>query len=373
MAANGFRSPIVLSKRSGFIVKGHGRLQAAILGGWKQVPVDIQEYENEAAEVADLEADNRIALLAEIDDELSKVNAMFLLDNNYDLDFGGFDFDFIKDLDKQEGEKKGKTDEDEIPEVKESICKAGDLWQLGEHRLLCGDSTNAANVEKLMDGNKADMVFTDPPYGDDHASMELVPKNERKVSHDIIKKRNKILNDSNIDFLKDVCSAINPFLNVGFSAFVFFKWSKWEKIKEYFSDFGSPKTVCVWDRDSQGASTFRINPVHEFCFYWGTLSDKKETGNLRNVWRCRKELENKVLHPTVKPIEIIEMPIRMCCEKKRIVLDVFLGSGSTLIACEKTNRKCYGMELDPHYCDVIIKRWEDFTGNKAKLMSNING
>lgn len=111
MAANGFRSPIVLSKRSGFIVKGHGRLQAAILGGWKQVPVDIQEYENEAAEVADLEADNRIALLAEIDDELSKDNAIFLMDNDYDLDFGGFDFDFIKDLNKIDDDKQKNADD----------------------------------------------------------------------------------------------------------------------------------------------------------------------------------------------------------------------------------------------------------------------
>ena len=123
MAANGFRSPIVLSKRSGFIVKGHGRLQAAILGGWKQVPVDIQEYENEAAEVADLEADNRIALLAEIDDELSKVNAMFLLDNNYDLDFGGFDFDFIKSINSedvfQEDEVKDKDNKSKELDEKE--------------------------------------------------------------------------------------------------------------------------------------------------------------------------------------------------------------------------------------------------------------
>lgn len=359
----GQRSPIVVSKRTGFIVKGHCRLEAIRELGWDKVAVDFQDYENEAQEYADMTADNEIARWAELD-----MHSMYTKIEQFpdlDVDLLGLENFELPKVDVLDPEK-----EDDVPEVlHDPITRKGDVWLLGDHRVMCGDSTMIDDVEKLMKGEKADMVFTDPPYGDNHAAMELTPASERKGTHDIKKKSLKIKNDTNIEFLSEVSVNMNQFLKEGFAAFVFFKWNKWEKIKEYFGCFGEPKTVCVWDRDSQGASTFRINPVHEFCFYWGTLGDKKEVGNLRNVWRCRKELENKKLHPTVKPIEIIETPIRMCCEKGGLIIDYFLGSGSTLIACEKTNRKCYGMELDEHYCDVIITRYQQFTNKDAVLES----
>jgi len=273
------------------------------------------------------------------------------------------------DLDKFNAEfyeEESDGSEDEVPDVPENpVSILGDLWLLGEHRLLCGDSTKKEDVERLMDGEKADMVFTDPPYGDNHAGSNMVPVIDRRKGKSIVGSVNKIKNDSDIEFLGDVFLHTKNISEDGCPKFVFFKWNKWEKIKNLSVGFGEPKAVCVWDRDSQGASTFRINPVHEFCFYWGTLGDKKETGNLRNVWRCRKD-GDRDLHPTVKPVEIIEPCIRMCAEKDVIIYDPFLGSGSTLIACEKTNRKCYGMEIDPHYCDVIIKRWEEYSGKIAK-------
>ena len=176
--------------------------------------------------------------------------------------------------------------------------------------------------------------------------------------------------DDDISWLSEAANSAHCVLSDYAARFVFFKWSKWEQIKSLFSSFGEPKMVCVWDRDSQGASTFRINPVHEFCFYWGTLGDKKEVGNLRNVWRCKKERGSSDMHPTVKPVEIIEPCIMMCAAKRAVVLDLFGGSGSTLIACEKIGRINRSMELDPKYCDVIIKRWQDFTGKEATLESN---
>ena len=135
--------------------------------------------------------------------------------------------------------------------------------------------------------------------------------------------------------------------------------------------FGEPSSCCVWDRSEIADATFIFNPVHEFAFFWGSLAKKQNRSNLTNVWRCKKEYENKKLHPTVKPIEIIEAAIDAACVKNGLIVDMFLGSGSTLIACEKTNRKCFGMELDPHYCDVIIARWEKYTGKTAKLGTDV--
>jgi DNA modification methylase len=356
--AHGFREPLTISNRSGFLNCGHARLEAAKTLGMSELPVIYQDFASEAEEYQHMTADNEIARWAELDfqgvyDALKEIP---------DIDtslLGIEDFKLPEVVEPQ-------ADEDEVPEaMPEPKVVRGEVYILGNHRLMCGDSTAITDVERLMNGEKADMVFTDPPYGDDHAMSDMVPMSERKQGKSIVSGVRKIKNDDNIDFLSEVSNSIFPFLKSDYSAFIFFKWNKWEKIKEYFSVFGNPKTVCVWDRDSQGASTFRINPVHEFCFYWGTLGDKKETGNLRNVWRCKKERDSKQMHPTVKPIEIIETPIRMCCEIGGVVLDVFGGSGSTLIACEKTNRKCFMMELDSHYCGVILDRWQNFTGKKA--------
>jgi DNA modification methylase len=265
-----------------------------------------------------------------------------------------------------------EEDDFAVPDEIKTDIVLGDLFEIGEHRLLCGDSTDSDQVAKLMNGSKADMVFTDPPYGDNHAKSEMIPVNERQQGKSIVSKVHTISNDENIDFLREVANTAHTFLNEGFCAFVFFKWNKWEKIKEYFSIFGEPKTVCVWDRDSQGASTFRINPVHEFCFYWGTLGDKKEVGNLRNVWRCRKESVNSEIHPTVKPIEIIAPCIKMCVSQGQLILDLFLGSGSTMVASHQLKRKCYGMELDPKYCQVIIDRMRKLDPNLVIKRNGIN-
>lgn len=360
----GMRSPIVVSKRSGFITKGHGRLEALKQLKWQKAPVDYQEYEDEAQEYADMVADNAIAEWAAQD--LSEINLeMIELGPDFDVDMLGIENFTIEPIEKYD-----EATQDDVPEVKhDPITKRGDVWLLGEHRVMCGDSTMIDDVEKLMNGEKADMVFTDPPYGDNHASMEMNRKNMKKGKGPIVSKVNKIKNDSDISFLEEVAANSINFLKEKAPKLVFFKWSKWELIKKYFGVYGEPNSCCVWDKEKIAAATYIFNPVHEFAFFWGSLANKKNKSNLTNVWRCLKEKENKHLHPTVKPIEICENAIDAACENRGLVLDLFLGSGSTLIACEKTNRKCYGMELDEHYCDIIVERWQKYTGKQATLES----
>lgn len=371
MNARGIRHPIIISKRSGFIVAGHLRLMAAQLLGLEKYPVDIQEFENEAEEYAFLSGDNNIARYAEFNESKFLDNLKELdipLEEFKPEDYGLLDFELpnIEVLDPR--------DEDEVPEVKEDpITKRGDIWLLGKHRLKCGDSTMIDDVEKLMNGEKADMVFTDPLYGDDYASCEFDRTKmgtSRKSGRNFVKKVHKIKNDSNIDFLKDVGDLVISFCKKEAPKIVFFKWSKWEKIKYSFESFGNPSSCCVWDREKIASAQFIFNPCHEFAFFWGSLAKKQNKSNLKNVWRCAKEKDSKKYHPTVKPIEICENAIDASCITKGLVLDAFLGSGSTLIACEKTNRKCFGMELDEHYCDVIINRYMKFTGKDDVILES---
>jgi DNA modification methylase len=358
----GWRSPIKVSNQSGKITSGHGRLMAALHLGWIEAPVDLQDYESEDQEYADVIADNEIARWAELD--LSGVNLDLAdLGPDFDLDLLGIN-GFTLDPEKLEPQ----CDEDEVPEKVEPKAKLGDIYQLGQHRLMCGDSTSIDAVEKLMDGEKADMVFTDPPYGDGHAAMD-VDHSRALIGKGIVTKQHQIASDKNLDFLPEAVNTITPFLNEGATKLLFFKWSKWREVEDATAGWGSPSAVCVWDREKIAAATFRFNPVHEFCFHWGSQADKRCRGNLTNVWRLPKESESKQLHPTVKPQGILIPAIEVCTDPGNAIVDLFGGSGSTLIACEKTNRKCFMMELDPHYVSVILARWEAYTGRKAELLN----
>ena len=303
-------------------------------------------------------ADNRTSDLSEWDAEMLKQ-----LSEEQDLE-PWFDEGDLAELIGEPEKIEGLTDPDAVPEVpEEPITKEGDLYILGNHRLLCGDSTNIQHVEKLMNNRKAQTFFIDPPFGDNVGGFTF---KKGKVS-----RTSFIANDKNIDWLEDVFDLIQCFLEEKNTKMVFFKWDKLEKIKSMAHSWGEPSCLCVWDRVRRSSAFMRFMPNHELCFHWGNMSDKKETGNLTNVWSVKKDYELKELHPTVKPIEIIEPAIRVTTEKRKLVLDLFGGSGSTLIASERSGRDAYLMELDPKYCDVIVKRWEDFTGNKAKhVISN---
>lgn len=307
-------------------------------------------------------ADNRTADLSEWDQEM-----LHQLSEEHDISpwFDQDDLDellAVTELDPEEG----NTDPDDVPEAPEDpTTKPGDLWILGNHRLLCGDSTNPQHVERLMDGKKAQTFFVDPPYGDNVGGLETKKASERIPGKGLVKRVSFIANDKEIDWLEDVFNLIPAYLEQDNTKMVFCKWDRLEQIKQMAAAWGEPSALCVWDRVRKASAFFRFQPQHELCWHWGNQSDKKEQAGLSNVWRVPKELELKELHPTVKPVDIIEPALRVTTQAGKIVLDLFGGSGTTLIAAQKSGRHALLMELDPAYCDVIVKRWEDFTGNTA--------
>lgn len=337
----GQRSPIVVSKRSGFITKGHGRLLAIQKLGWAQAAVDFQDYENEAQEYADMVADNKIAELAEHDDD-----KMVELIKSTDIDdlelFGLDDFELPKD-----DEERREEIEDEVPDVDRSITKLGDFYELGSHFLLCGDSTDKSAVEKLMNGEKADMVFTDPPYGmnldTDYSGMKgwHQGKEYKRVAGDASDFDPKFIEMSLSIGCKetylwgaDYYAELLPDKNSG-------SWLVWDKRVDESKDkmYGSGFELC-WSRNKHQRRIIRKQ-------WAGFMGDAEARDRM---------------HPTQKPTELIKYIFDEWCNGLMSVLDLFGGSGSTLIACEKTNRKCFMMELDPHYVDVIVTRWCKYTG-----------
>lgn len=356
----GQRSPIIVSNRSGLITKGHGRLDAIRKLGWKEAAVDYQDYDNEAQEYADMVADNKIAELAEHDDS-------FMIETITNMDLSSLpslDLLGIPDFKLPEIVTPGCED-DEIPEQVETICKPGDLWILGEHRVLCGDSTNVQHVERLMGGEKADMVFTDPPYN--HASEEkLVSKSVSQA----MKKLSESEWDKNFD-ISPVLINLKKVLAENATVYICTSWHLAGEIWSFMKQHSSYSGYCVWHKPNPMPSLMKRHWTWSselICYatYGKHVFNFPSEGHASNVWSINKNQKND-LHPTMKPIEIPEKAIIHSSKYGHIILDIFLGSGSTLIACEKTNRKCFGMEIDPHYCDVIIARWEKYSGKKAHL------
>jgi DNA modification methylase len=345
----GWRYAIKVSKNSNFVTSGHGRIAAAFLKKWKEVPVVYQDYESDEQEYADVQADNAIASWSELD--LSGINLDIAdLGPDFDLDMLG-----LKDFTLDVADKFADKDADEVPEVKESICKLGDLWQLGRHRLLCGDATKKEDVERLMNGEKADMVYTDPPYGINlETDYSKISRGENQKIYNPSKNKGrsykKIFGDSN-DFdptflLSLTCDELFIWGGNNFSTKLpKGGWICWDKKLNEASDKAlSGDFELCWSRDTHKFSTVRI--------YWnGAFGSQPDCKG----W----------VHPSQKPIALAEWFFGRWGKDKTNIVDLYLGSGSTLIACEKTNRKCFGMEIDPGYCDVIIARWEKFTGEKA--------
>lgn len=341
----GFRYPVKVSKRSGFVVSGHGRILAAKKLGWKEVPVSFQDYDSDEQEYSDAVSDNAIASWSELD--LSGINNDLQdLGPDYDIDLLGIRGFILEPAEKLEPQ----CDEDEVPEVKHPISQKGDVWILGNHRLMCGDSTIITDVEKLMDGEKADMVFTDPPYG--------IKEEGDRSKRGGLAKGNKLKSfvDDSISYAIDafnLCQGLRIDRQVWFGANYYChsiplsnNWLVWDKRVEDQNKDTNSDCELAWVQD--GHQSVRI-----FRHLWKGMIKESEHGSKR-------------VHPTQKPIALAEW----CFEKygdPKSVLDLFGGSGSTLIACEKTNRICFMMELDPHYVDVIVSRWEKFTGKIAVL------
>ena len=276
---------------------------------------------------------------------------MDILANEFDIqelkEWGFKDIEFGFNIDKI---TEGNTEDDHIPEVKESRVKLGDVWQLGNHRLMCGDSTKESDVKKLMNGQKADMVFTDPPYGI-NMSRSLVSGKDNSIKNDNIKGLDVLLNKSLKNAFNFSKENINCYLWIGFRAY--------NLAESIFNKYWKTSNCIIWNKPSIGLGGKGYRYKHELCIFSGNIEDK----SLADVWEFNRDASG--LHPTMKPVELVVKAINDSIKIKNIVIDLFLGSGSTLIACEKTNRICYGMELDTKYCDVIIERWEQFTGQKA--------
>ena len=346
----GFKVPIVIDKNN-VIVAGHTRYKASQQLGLKEVPCIVADDLTEEQIKAFRLADNKVSEFAEwdfsiLDDELEDI----------DIDMEQFGFEDL------EIEKEQEIIEDEVPEVpEEPKAKLGDIYQLGRHFLMCGDSTSEEDVAKLMNGVKADMVFTDPPYGmnlDTDYSKMSGTFNDFKGAKKIY--GGKQYEQGKVDDFNPKMIDLIMSLDIKET----FLWGA-----DYFAELLPNKnngSWIVWDkRDDNEQFDKMFGSQFELC--WSKQKHKREIARVRwcGVFGVESEFDKKRVHPTQKPIKLCEWFIKRYSDDDNAILDLFGGSGSTLIACEQLNRKCYMMELDPHYIDVIIQRWENFTGEKA--------
>ena len=413
--SQGWRAPITVSTRSGFIVKGHGRLQAALLLDC-MVPVDRQDYASEAEEYADLIADNRIAELAEIDDTLLAELLAEIGSSEIDLDLTGYTTKQIDNLLANLPQEEISDDNFDAVSAAEDAAKSprakrGDIWQLGKHRLMCGDSTVQSDVTKLMSGEIADMVFTDPPY---NVAYEGGTKDKLKIKND------NMPAEEFQKFLTSAFSCMYEFVKAGGAIYVCHADSAGSDFRLALQKAGwSIRQCLIWVKNQLVIGKSDYQWQHEpilygwkegaaHCWYGGrkqsttidcdlpvVLQDEADGTKLisvtvglqqlvlrvpsyeiisvgddaaTSIWRFEKPVRNGE-HPTMKPIPLCARAIQNSSRPHESVLELFGGSGSTLMAAEQVGRVCYCMELDPIYVDVIIRRWEKYTGKQAILLT----
>lgn len=352
----GWTNPILVDEKSG-IIAGHGRVMAADKLGLKDVPVMVAAGWTEAQKKAYILADNQLALNAGWDTEMLSLELKDLSDLDFDLDLMGFGEDFLAGMliDGTEG----LTDPDEIPEVpEEPKAKLGDVYKLGKHRLVCGDSTDADTVAKCLNGVEPHLMVTDPPYG-----VEYDATKARAVSKDSAK--GKVLNDDRADWRE--AWALFP----GDVAYVWHAGLRAREVVESLeaADF-TMRAQIIWDKGRLVIGRGDYHFQHEPCWYavrkgrkGHYCGDRKQT----TVWNIDKPRKSETGHSTQKPVECMRKPIVNNSSPGQAIYEPFCGSGTTLIACEMEGRACHAIELNPAYIDVIIKRWEDFTGEKAEL------
>lgn len=363
----GFRIPVV-AKSDGSVVDGHLRLKAAQRMGMKSVPVVLADELTDAQVKAFRLLANRSANWADWDEDLLRQELADLKGMDFDLSLTGFDAEEISSMLDIPLDVGGLTDPDEVPEPPVvPVTKPGDVWLLGKHRLMCGDSTSIDAVEKLMAGQRADMVFTDPPYGmfldADYSGMKSKFKGVSGGG-----KYDNVIGDHD-DFNPEFISTI--FALFGYCKEVFL-WGA-----DYYADLLPNRNAgswVVWDKRGDESADKMFGSTFELC--WSKARHKRMLARVKwaGIFGMEKEHDKKRVHPTQKPVELVCWFFDYySMQDKRVIVDLFGGSGSTLIACEKTARECRLMELDPKYCDVIVKRWEDFTGKKAVLETSSAG
>ncbi|AWQ40212.1 DNA modification methylase [Enterococcus faecalis] len=353
----GFKVPIVVDA-SNVIVNGHTRLKAAKYLGLKEVPTIIADDLTPEQIKAFRLADNKVGEIATWDEELLNAELDELADLDFDMTEFGFD---LPDIEGEEVEVIEDEFEEELPA--EPISKLGDIYQLGRHRLMCGDSTNSLEVEKLMGNKKADLLITDPPYNvayEGKGKEALTIKNDSKETNEFH------------SFLYEAFSAAINNMKLGSSFYVWYASSEVVNFHTALEEAGFlVKQELIWNKNSMVLSRQDYHWKHEPCLYgWASggshswYSDRKQT----TILNFDRPTVNKE-HPTMKPVALFDYQIKNSSKQGDCILDLFGGSGTTLIACEQNEREAYLMELDPRYVDVIIARWEAFTGEVAVKIS----
>lgn len=356
----GFTNPILVDA-DGVIIAGHGRTMAAQRLGMKEVPCLRLSHLTEAQKRAYVIADNKLALNAGWDDEMLAVELRNLRDEDFDLSLTGFDDDELAKL-LADAVAEGLTDEDAVPEAPEQpVTVEGDVWLLGRHRLMCADSTSIEQMERLCEGQLVDMWLTDPPY---NVAYEGGTKEKLTIKND------SMSNDAFRQFLRDAYSAADAVMKKGAVFYIWHADIEGYNFRGAASDINWTVRQClIWKKSSLVLGRQDYQWMHEPCLYgWKDgashlwASDRKQT----TILEFAKPSRNGE-HPTMKPVELFEYQMLNNTKGSDLVLDSFAGSGTTAIACEKHGRHARLIELDPRYCDVIIKRWQDFTGQQATL------
>lgn len=355
----GFINPVIIDKDYG-IIAGHGRVLAAKEEGIDKVPCVLVDYLTETQKKAYILADNRMALDAGWDEELLKLEIEALQGEDFDVGLIGFDEKDLADLFKTDEEDVKDDDYDLTAALeKAAFVEKGDVWVVGRHRLVCGDATNEEDVVKLMDGKKANLILTDPPYG-----VSFKSSSGLTIQNDSMK------NDEFYTFLLAAFKNMVAHLEPGGGAYVFHADTEGLNFRKAFIDAGLHLAgCCIWVKNSLVLGRSDYQWQHEPVLYgflqngkhkW--FSDRKQT----TIWNYDKPKRNEN-HPTSKPLDLLAYPLKNSTQANAIVLDTFGGSGSTLMACENSNRVCYTMELDKKYASVILRRYVEDTGNKENV------
>jgi DNA modification methylase len=355
----GWTYPILVGA-DGIIIAGHARLAAARKLNLTEVPVIVLDHLTPTQRRALVIADNRLALSAGWDEEMLRVELQSLEEEGFDLDLVGFTDEEVEELLRDPEEtREGLTDEDSIPEEPErAVTVTGDVWRMGDHLLLCGDATQMADVEKVLAGGLADMAFSDPPYNVDYEG-----KTARKL-----KIGNDALGGQFYDFLREACS--NMLAVTKGAIYLCMSSSELHTLHQAFTDAGGHwSTFVIWAKHhfTLGRSDYQ-RQYEPILYGWREGTDHFWCGarDQGDIWFIKRPMAN-LEHPTMKPVELVERAIRNSSKTRDTILDVFGGSGTTLIACEKAGRQARLMELEPRYCDVAVQRWQQWSGGTASL------
>ena len=361
IAEFGFNNPILVDTQAG-IIAGHGRLLAARKLQLRRVPVIVLDHLSETQKRAYVIADNQLALQAGWDDEMLRIELAALQEDNFDVNLVGFDDSELARLLAAQDATPGLTDEDAVPETPEQpVSRSGDLWTLGDHRLLVGDATVALDVQRLMAEDSADLVFSDPPYNvnyEGYTEDRLTIKGDRMSDADF-----KL-------FLEDTFRSYRSAVKTGASLYICHS-SSWQREFQNALETAGFQMRCqiIWAKNTFAWGFGRYKFQHEPIFYCHVAGQKDPwygDKSQSTLWEEKKPAANR-LHPTAKPVELVERALVNSSKAGDIVLDLFGGSGSTLIGCERRDRKARLAEIDPKYADVIVKRWEQYTGRAATL------